>query len=85
MWIALAFCYLPVIPMLYMAYKASKSGSLVKQPLGFNNGYKWVKSDANIPFVKTGWFQFAIIWLILGSFFFWVILWPDHYDIWLGK
>jgi hypothetical protein len=85
MWIALAFCYLPIIALLIMAYKASKSGSLVKEPINSRGGYKWVKSDVNVPFVKTGWFQLAIVWFVLGSVFFWLILWPDHHDIWLSK
>lgn len=85
MWIALAICYLPIIALIIMAYKASTSGSLVKKPTNQKGGYEWVKSDINVPFVKTGWFQFAIVWLILGSIFFWLILWPDHNDIWLSK
>lgn len=82
MFVALGFCYLPIIPFLILAYIASKSGSWVKEPLNFRGGTKWVKSDVNVPFVKTGWFGFAFIWFVLGSIFFWLILWPDHYDVW---
>ena len=82
MWIALAFCYLPIIPCMILGYLASKSGSLVKQGTGGFGYYKWVKSDKNVPFVKTGWFQFGIVWLVLGSIFFWALLWPDYHDVW---
>ena len=82
MWVALAFCYIPIIPILIFAYKASKSGSMVQESLGYKGGYKWVKSDINVPFVKTGLFKFAIVWFIFGSLFFWGILWPDHHDVW---
>lgn len=82
MFIALAFCYLPVIPFLIFAYYASKSGSWVKEPTNYRGGMRWVRSDVNVPYFKTGWFKFSIVWLLLGSIFFWLILWPDHYDVW---
>lgn len=84
MWIAIAFCYLPIIPLLILAYISSRSGSMVKQhqPGTPEWQYTWVKSDINVPIVKTGWFQFAIVWLVFGSLFFWVALWPDHHDVW---
>lgn len=87
MWIALAFCYLPIIPFLILAIIASKSGSIYKrQKKGAPQGViEWVSSKENVPFYKQGFFQFAIAWLVLGSIFFWLILWPDHHDIWLGK
>lgn len=84
MWIAIAFCYLPIIPLLILAYISSKSGSMVKKhkPGTPPWQYVWEKSDKNIPFVNNAWFHFAIVWLILGSIFFWVALWPDHHDVW---
>jgi hypothetical protein len=82
MWIAIAFCYLPIIPFLILGYLSSKSGSWVKQATGGIGYYKWVKSDKNVPFTKTGWFQFAMVWLLLGSIFFFGFLWPDHHDVW---
>lgn len=85
MWIGIAFCYLPIVFCLIMAYRSSKSGSYVKEPLNFRGGYKWVKSDINVPFVKTGWFGFAILWLVLGSVFFWGFLYPEHHDVWFAK
>jgi len=82
MWIALFFCYAPIVVFLIFAFLASKSGSVVKEGLGYRGGHKWVSSNINVPFVKTGWFGFAIVWLVLGSIFFWVFLYPDHHDIW---
>lgn len=84
MWIAIAFCFLPVILLLILAYKSSRSGSMVKvhKPGAAPWIYEWVKSDENIPFVKNAWFKFAIVWLILGALFFFGALWPDHHDIW---
>ena len=82
MFVALAFCYLPIVAFLILAYIASKSGSWVKEPLNYRGGFRYVKSDVNIPFVKTGWFQFAIVWFVFGSIFFWALLWPEHHDVW---
>lgn len=84
MWIGILFCYGPIIPMLILAYKASTSGSYVKvQKPGAPTGVTiWVESKENIPYIKTGWFKFAMIWLVLGSLFFWGFLWPDSHDIW---
>jgi hypothetical protein len=84
MWIAIAFCYLPIIPILVLAYISSKSGSKVKQHKPGTPPwiYEWVNSDVNVPFVKTGWFKFAVLWLVLGTLFFFGMLWPDHQDIW---
>jgi hypothetical protein len=84
MWIGILFCYIPIIPMLIFAYKASKSGSFIKvQKPGAPRGVTiWIESKENIPLIKTGWFQFAMIWLALGSLLFWGFLYPDHHDIW---
>lgn len=83
MWIAIAICYLPIIPLLILAYISSKSGSMVKEKIpGSPHNIRWVKSDKNIPFYKNAWFHFALVWLLLGSLFFWVALWPDHHDVW---
>lgn len=84
MFIALSFCYLPAFIFIYYGWKASKSGSLFKKqkdnaPIGV---YEWVKSDVNIPIYKTGFFQFGLIWILLGSIFFWAMLWPSYYDVW---
>jgi hypothetical protein len=84
MWIAIAFCFLPVIPLLILAYKSYKSGSVVKEHMPGTAPWqtRWVKSEVKVPFVQNAWFQFAVIWLILGALFFFGALWPDHHDIW---
>lgn len=84
MFVALAFCYLPAFIFMYFGWRASRSGSMVKkQKEGAPKGVtEWVKSDINVPLIKTGFFQFALVWIFLGSIFFWAILWPEHYDIW---
>lgn len=84
MWIAIAFCYLPIIPLLIIAYISSKSGSKVTEHIPGTAPWqtRWVKSDENTSFIKNAWFKFAIVWFILGSLFFWVALWPDHHDVW---
>jgi hypothetical protein len=83
MFIALAFCYLPPFIFFYFGWKASKSGSMVKQQKpGVPNIYEWVKSDQNVPFVKTAQFIFGLLWVLLGTIFFWALLWPDHHDVW---
>ena len=84
MWIGLAFCYLPSLIWFYLGWKASRSGSMVKvQKPGAPKGItEWVKSDENVPLVKTGFFQFGLVWILLGSIFFWGMLWPDFHDVW---
>jgi hypothetical protein len=84
MFIALAFCYLPPFIWFYFGWRASKSGSYVKkQRDGYPNGhYVWVKSNENVSFVKTGQFAIGLLWLFLGSIFFWGLLWSDHQDVW---
>lgn len=83
MWIAIAFCYLPIIPLLIIAYISHKSKSQVKvRDLNTPHGIKWVPSDKNVPFHKIAWFQFALVWLLLGSIFFFGLLWPDYHDVW---
>lgn len=84
MFIALAFCYLPPFIFFYLGWRASRSGSMVKvQKPGAPKGVtEWVKSDVNVPILKTGFFQFGLVWVLLGSIFFWAFLWPDHHDVW---
>lgn len=84
MYIAIAFCYLPAFIFFYLGWRASRSGSIVKvQKPGAAIGVtEWVKSDENVPILKTGMFQFGLVWVLLGSIFFWAILWPDYYDVW---
>lgn len=83
MWIALAFCYLPIIPLMILAYISHKSKSKIKvRDLTTPHGIKWIPSDENVPFHKIAWFQFAIVWFVLGSIFFWLLLWPDYQDVW---
>lgn len=87
MWIGILFCYAPIILFLILGYKASKSGSYVKEqapgsPAGVT---RWVESKENVPLVKTGWFSFAIVWLVLGSIFFFGFLYPEHHDVWFAK
>ena len=84
MWIAIGFCYLPSLIWFYLGWRSSRSGSMVKvQKPGAPKGViEWVKSDENVPILKTGFFQFGLVWILLGSIFFWAALWPDHHDIW---
>jgi hypothetical protein len=83
MFVALGFCYLPIIVWIVFAIISSNSGSIVKEQIpGSVHNIRWVKSDKNVPFIKNGWFHFALVWFVLGSIFFWLILWPDHYDVW---
>jgi hypothetical protein len=84
MYIAILICYLPIIPLLILAYVSSKSGSQVTEHVPGTAPWltRWVKSKENIPFHKNTWFHFALVWLLLGSIFFWVALWPDHHDVW---
>ena len=53
-----------------------------QQKPGLPNVYEWVKSDQNVPFVKTAQFIFGLLWILLGTIFFWALLWPDHHDVW---
>jgi len=87
MFLALAFCYLPPIVIFYFGYRASKSGSIYKKQVeGMPDGfYEWAESDDNVSFWKTAQFYFGITWIILGSIFFWAMLWPDHHDVWFVK
>jgi hypothetical protein len=84
MWIGIFFCYAPIIVFLILAFIASKSGSIYqRQKKGAAKGViEWIKSDVNVPIYKQGFFYFAIVWLVLGSIFFWGFLYPDHHDIW---
>jgi hypothetical protein len=87
MFIALAFCYLPPFVFFYFGWRASKSGSIVKkQRPGMPPGYyEWKDSDEDVSFLETAQFYFGITWIILGSIFFWAMLWPDHHDVWFVK
>ena len=87
MFIALAFCYLPPFIFFYFGYRASKSGSIEKQQRdNFGPGYyEWKDSDVNVPFFRTGQFYFGLVWIVLGTIFFWALLWPDHSDVWFVK
>ncbi len=80
-WIAIFFCYIASLVWLYLAWRASKSGSIVTT---YNEKQHRIEtpSDENVPIYKTGWFVFFGLHLVLGSFFFWLMLWPDHHDIW---
>ncbi len=84
MFIAIAVCYLPPVIWFYFGYRAAKSGSIQKrQREGMPPGYyEWVKSDVNVSFWNTGQFYIGILWLFLGTLFFWAFLWPDHHDVW---
>lgn len=84
MFIALGICYLPIILFIILAYVSHRSGSQKKEqvPGAVKGLTRWVKDEGNIPFYKNAWFHFALAWLLLGSIFFWLILWPDHHDVW---
>ncbi len=84
MFVALFFCYFPPILWFFFGWKASRSGSLYKkQREGFPDGYyEWAESDINVSFWKTAQFKIGMLWIAFGTFFFWVLLWPDHHDVW---
>jgi hypothetical protein len=84
MWIAIAFCFLPIIPLLILAYISHRSGSQkkVQVPGAAPGVMHWVPDVGNVPFHKIAWFQFALVWLLLGSIFFFGLLWPDYHDVW---
>lgn len=84
MFIALFFCYLPPILIFIYGWKASRSGSYEKV-IDRYGVPQWIERDKNIPFFSTGHFKFGLVWLILGSIFFWLLLWPDHSDVWFVK
>jgi hypothetical protein len=87
MFVALFFCYIPPFVFFYFGWRASKSGSMVKkQRPGMPTGYyEWVKSDVNVPFTNTAQFKIGLMWIFFGTIFFWVLLWPDHSDVWFVK
>lgn len=84
MFIAIGFCYVPVLIWFYFGWRASRSGSYVftKNELGYKI---WEKSDVNVSFFKTAQFKIGMLWLFFGSLFFWALLWPDHADVWFIK
>jgi hypothetical protein len=83
MFIAIAFCFIPPFIWFYYGYKASKSGSIYKKGRENMPGYyEWAESDINVSFWKTAHFYIGVTWLILGTIFFFALLWPDHADVW---
>jgi hypothetical protein len=80
-WIAIFFCYIASLVWLYLAYRASRSGSITMKIEKFKPNVE-THSDENIPLWKHGYFVFFCLHIVLGSFFFWVMLWPDHKDVW---
>lgn len=82
MFIAIGFCYAPILIFIYLAYRASRSGSIVKKATWYRGGFKFEYSPGNISFWQSAWVFFAACWFLGGSFFFWVMLWPQHHDVW---
>jgi len=81
MFVAIVFCFLPPFIWWYVGWKASKSGSIRKESTG-NGGYKWVYDQVNVSFFKTAHWYFGLLWLVLGTLFFFAGLWPQHHDVW---
>jgi len=83
MFIAIAFCFIPPFIWWYYGYKASKSGSIKKESLGYREGTKWVDDPGvNVSFFKTAHFFFGLVWMVLGLIFFFAGLWPTHAEVW---
>lgn len=84
MFIALAFCYLPVLIWFYFGWRASRSGSYEKT-INDKGHVIWNESENNVSFFNTAQFKIGMLWLFFGSLFFWFLLWPDHADVWFIK
>lgn len=83
MFVAIFFCYFPPILWFYFGWKASRSGSIYKKKLDHTpNGYEWAESDINVSFWSTAQFKIGLLWIVLGTIFFFGLLWPDHHDVW---
>lgn len=83
-WIAVFFCFGASLIWLFIAWRASRSGSIITT---FNQFGKKIEtpSDENIPIYKTAWFAFFITHNVLGGIFFFAMLWPDYQDVWFIK
>ena len=83
LYLLLALYVVPTIIFLFNAYRASKSGSMIKESTGYPGGYKWVESKENVPMTKTGWFRF---WLLFTFFFvvMFILIGSDRWDLWFG-
>lgn len=84
MFIALAFCFLPVLVWFYFGYRAARSGSYEKI-INDKGQTVWVQSDKNVSFFSTAQFKVGLLWLFFGTLFFFGLLWPDHSDVWFVK
>lgn len=80
-WIAIFFCYIASLVWLFLAWRASRSGSITTIIEDFKPTVE-KHSDENIPIYKQGYFVFFCLHIVLGSFFFWAMLWPDYQDVW---
>lgn len=83
-WIAVFFCMIASLVWLFLAWRASRSGSIITT---FNSlGHRIeTPSKENIPIYKTGYFFFFLLHFVLGQLFFWAMLWPDFQDVWFIK
>ena len=82
LYLLLALYVVPTIIFLWKSYKASKSGSIVKVPTGYPGGFRYEnRADENVPFTKTGWFRF---WLLFTFFFviMFILIGSDRWDLW---
>ena len=83
MFVAIFFCYFPPILWFYFGWRASRSGSIYKKKLDHTPaGYEWAESDINVSFWSTAQFKIGLLWIVLGTIFFFGLLWPDHHDVW---
>ena len=79
-WIAVFFCIFASFIWLFIAWKASRSGSIIRTFI--RNKPIDTPSDENIPIYKSAWFWFFVLHFVLGNLFFWAMLWPDYKDVW---
>jgi hypothetical protein len=78
--IAILFCYLPPFIILLYCWFSSRSGCYQKR---YKNGVPyWIRLGKDVPLHKTAQFPFAMLWIFLGSIFFWLFLWPTFSDVW---
>jgi hypothetical protein len=55
---------------LYLAFKSSKSGSVI----GGGNGQERQESNQNVPFYKTSRFKWSLCWLVFTIILLWWLI-----------
>lgn len=82
--IYLLFWFVPPVVFFILAYLSSKSGSWVAQPRFYRGSIKWVSSDEDTKMKDSGYFKFALTWLVLGLVMFFIVG-SDRFDLWFPK